>query len=244
MDVCFTTGSAVCFTELDLLSNSDLLPTSILVWEAGSIFVVTNSHPTGRQQKGSSSSSKKITRNKSFYLLWFVVSHPGLWEKPSVIPNGVALWRLAPDMRPGAADNGLTPWTKGIRARNPRSCLLWAQWASSSQHIPCSISSWEGKPFIFPCVNKSKLSYQEEWTVCLEPVLWNLWQSDNPCSNSSSRSILHGLSAYVSGYKAVFCLITVQSHFRWVYAFDLETHGTKLVFHLWKDVFKRCYACC
>ena len=110
-----TTSSLSLFRCLPTQQTmSLLLPTSILVWEAVSIFVVTNSHPTGRQQKGSSSSSKKITRNKSFYLLWFVVSHPGLWEKPSVIPNGVALWRLAPDMRPGAGRQ----WTDSLDKRN------------------------------------------------------------------------------------------------------------------------------
>ena len=65
IDVCFTTGSAMFHRTWTCCLTMTFLLTSILVWEAGSIFVVSNSHQIGRQRKGSSSSRQKNQKNKS-----------------------------------------------------------------------------------------------------------------------------------------------------------------------------------
>lgn len=64
------------------------------------------------------------------------MSHPGLWEIPSVILNGTALWHLAPDMGPRASRQ----WIDSLDKRNKGPGMVGAACLEHSRPVPLNTS--------------------------------------------------------------------------------------------------------
>lgn len=73
----------------------------------------------GHWGKAVHQAGRQIRKNKYLYLLWNKIGSPGLWEEPSVMPNGIVLWHLAPHVRPRPSRQCTDSMHKGRKGQEP-----------------------------------------------------------------------------------------------------------------------------